>query len=57
MLGSLKAGGEGDDRDEMVGWHHRRDGHEFEKAPKVGDEQEACHATVHGVTKESDTAE
>ena len=27
------------------------------KAPKVGDEQEACHATVHGVTKESDTAE
>ena len=22
--------------DEMVGWHHRHDGHEFEKAPGVG---------------------
>ena len=26
----LKARGEGDDRDEMVGWHHWLDGHEFE---------------------------
>ena len=26
----LKAGGEGDDRGEMVGWHHWLDGHEFE---------------------------
>ena len=25
--------------DEMVGWHHRRDGHEFESAPGVGDGQ------------------
>ena len=23
--------------DEMVGWHHRCDGHEFEQAPGVGD--------------------
>ena len=23
-------GGEGDDRDEMAGWHHKLDGHEFE---------------------------
>ena len=22
--------------DEMVGWHHRLDGHEFEQAPRVG---------------------
>ena len=22
--------------DEMVGWHHRLDGHEFEQAPGVG---------------------
>ena len=27
MLERLKAGGEGDDRDEMVGWHHQLDGH------------------------------
>ena len=25
--------------DEMVGWHHRLDGHEFEQAPGVGDWQ------------------
>ena len=24
--------------DEMVRWHHRRDGHEFEKALGVGDD-------------------
>ena len=23
--------------DEMVGWHHRLNGHEFERAPGVGD--------------------
>ena len=26
--------------DEMVGWHHQLDEHEFEQAPGVGDEQE-----------------
>ena len=25
--------------DEMVGWHHRLDGHEYEQAPGVGDRQ------------------
>ena len=25
--------------DEMVGWHHRLHGHEFEQAPGVGDGQ------------------
>ena len=35
----LKAGGEGDTEDEMVGWHHRLDGHEFEQVPGVGDGQ------------------
>ena len=25
--------------DEMVAWHHRFDGHEFEQAPGVGDGQ------------------
>ena len=28
-LARRKAGGKGDDRDEMAGWHHRLDGHEF----------------------------
>ena len=25
--------------DEMAGWHHRLDGHEFGQTPGVGDEQ------------------
>ena len=25
--------------DEMVGWHHQLDGHEFKQAPEVGDGQ------------------
>ena len=45
--------------DEMVGWHHQLDGHEFEQAPGVGDGQEslACYSPwgrkkwVHGVAK------
>ena len=37
--------------DEMVGWHHWFDGHEFEQALGVGDGREAWHAVVHGVAK------
>ena len=29
----------GTTEDEMVGWHHQLDGHEFEQAPGVGDGQ------------------
>ena len=34
-----KQGQKGTTEDEMVGWHHRLDGHEFEQAPGVGDGQ------------------
>ena len=37
--------------DEMVGWHHQLDGHEFEQAPGVGKLREAWHAADHGVAK------
>ena len=37
--------------DEMVGWHHRLNGHEFEQALGVGDDKEAWPAAIHGVTK------
>ena len=37
--------------DEMVGWHHSLNGHEFEQAPGVGYGQEAWHAAVHMVAK------
>ena len=33
----LKAGGEGDNRDKMVEWHHRLNGHEFEQVPGDGE--------------------
>ena len=42
--------------DEMAGWHHRLDGHEFEQAPGVGDGQAGLAAAVPGVA-ESDTTE
>ena len=43
--------------DEMVGWHHQLDGHEFEQDPGVGDGQGSltcCSPLGH---KESDTTE
>ena len=43
--------------DEMVGWHHQLDGHEFEQALGVGDGQEAWHAVIRGGSKESDMTE
>ena len=27
--------------EEMVGWHHQLDGHEFQQAPGLGDGQES----------------
>ena len=41
----------GTTEDEMVGWHHWLDGHEFEQALGVGDGQRSCCAAVHGVTE------
>ena len=40
----MKAGGEGGNRDEMVGWHHWLNGHEFEQAPEKdkGQGSQAC---------------
>ena len=35
--------------EEMVGWHYRLDGYEFEQALGVGDGQES--AAVHGGAK------
>ena len=49
MLG--KSEGKGVTEDEMVGWHHRLNGHKFEQAPGVGDGQEAWRAAVHGIAK------
>ena len=39
MLGKTEGGRRRGREDEMVGWHHRLDGHEFEQALGVGDGQ------------------
>ena len=43
--------------DEMVGWHHQLDGHEFEQAPGVGDGQRSLTCCRSWGRKESDTTE
>ena len=47
----------GTTEDEMAGWHHRLDGHEFEKAPGVGDGQGGLACGSPRGRKESDTIE
>ena len=42
--------------DELVGWHHRLDGHEFEQTPGDGEGEGSRCAAGHGVS-ESDTTE
>ena len=55
----LRAGGEGDEtrEDEMVGWHHRLNGHEFEWTPGVGDGQGSLACCDSWGHKESDRTE
>ena len=53
----LKVGGEGTTEDEMVGWHHQLDGHEYEQAPGVGDGQGILACCSPWGRKESNTTE
>jgi len=41
----------GTTEDEMVGWHHRLDGHEVSKLWELVMHWKAWHAAVHGITK------
>ena len=43
--------------DEMVGWPHQLDGHEFDQALGVGDGQESLACCSPWGHKESDTTE
>ena len=44
-------------KDEMVGWHHRFDGHGFGRTPGVGDGQGGLACCGSWGRKESDTTE
>ena len=49
MLGKIEGRRRRGQRDEMVGWHHQLDGHEFEQALGVGNGQgslECCSPAV-----------
>ena len=58
MLGGIGGQEEkGMTEDEIVGWHHRLDGHEFEQIPGVGDGQGSLECCSPWVCKELDTTE
>ena len=44
-------------KDELVGWHHRLDEHEFEQGPGVGDGQGSFAFCSKWVCKEANTTE
>ena len=46
----------GTTEDEMVGWHHQLDGHEFEQAPAVGDGQGSLACCSPWGQKQLDTS-
>ena len=43
--------------DEMVGWHHQVNGHEFEQTPGYGEGQGSLTGCSPGGCKEKDTTE
>ena len=57
MRGNTEGRRKGTTEDEMVGWHHRLDGHEFEQALGVGDGQGSLACCSPWVCKESDMTE
>ena len=53
----MKAGGEGDDEDEMVGWHQQLNGHEFEQTLGDGEGQGSLVCCTPWGHKESNMTE
>ena len=43
--------------DEMVGWHHQLNGHDFEQTLETVKDKQSWRAAVQGGHKESDTTE
>ena len=57
MLGKTEGGRRRGRQDDMVGWHHRLDSHDFEQAPGVGDGQGSLACCSPWGHKELDTTE
>ena len=51
MLGKIESRRRRGRQDEMVGWNHQLNEHEFEQALGDDEGQEAWRAAVHGVAK------
>ena len=51
MLGKIEGRRRGTTEDEMVGWHHRLNEHEFEQTLGDGEGQASLVCAVHGVMK------
>ena len=56
MLGKIEEE-KGRTEDEMVGWHHQLDGHEFEQVPGDGERQGSLACYSPWGCKESDMTE
>ena len=57
MLGKIEGKEKGMTEDEIVGWHHRLDGHEFEQALGDGEGQGSLACCSLWGRKESDMTE
>ena len=57
MLGKIEGKRKREWQDEMVGWHHRIDGYEFEQALEVGDGQGSLACCSPWGWKQLDTTE
>ena len=57
MLGGIGGRRKRGQQDEMAGWHHQLDGHEFEQAPGGGNRQGSLVCCSPWGRKESDTTE
>ena len=57
MLGKIEGNDKGTTEDEMAGWHHRLDAHEFKYSPGVGDGPGGLVCCDSWGCKELDTTE
>ena len=57
IMGKIEGRRRRGQQDEMTGWHHQLDGHEFEQAPGAGDRQGSLACCSPWGHKDPDTTE